>query len=137
MMRDAESHAEEDRQARERIEARNKLDGMIYSTERTLSEHRDKVDATTVSDIESALAEAKAKLDSSDASEINAAYDRLVKSSHKLAEIMYQQASQAGGQGGSTGASGAAAGGSSGGPGNPGSDDNVIDADFVDVDDKK
>lgn len=137
MMRDAESHAEEDRQARERIEARNKLDGMIYSTERTLSEHRDKVDATTVSDIESALAEAKAKLDSSDASEINAAYDRLVKSSHKLAEIMYQQASQTGGQGGSTGASGAAAGGSSGGPGNPGSDDNVIDADFVDVDDKK
>ena len=137
MMRDAESHAEEDRQARERIEARNKLDGMIYSTERTLSEHRDKVDATTVSDIESALAEAKAKLDSSDASEINAAYDRLVKSSHKLAEIMYQQASQAGGQGGSTGASGAAAGGNSGGPGNPGGDDNVIDADFVDVDDKK
>jgi molecular chaperone DnaK len=137
MMRDAESHAEEDRQARERIEARNKLDGMIYSTERTLAEHRDKVDATTVSDIESALAEAKAKLDSSDASEINAAYDRLVKSSHKLAEIMYQQASQAGGQSGPAGASGAAAGGSSGGSGSSGGDDNVIDADFVDVDDKK
>ncbi len=134
MMRDAESHAEEDRQARERIEAHNKLDGMIYSTERTLSEHRDKVDAATVSDIESALAEAKGKLDSTEASEINAAYDRLVKSSHKLAEIMYQQASQAGGQGGPTGASGAAAGGSAGGPGG---DDNVIDADFVDVDDKK
>jgi molecular chaperone DnaK len=87
-----------------------------------------------VSDIESALAEAKGKLDSSEASEINAAYDRLVKSSHKLAEIMYQQASQAGGQGGPTGASGAAAGGSAG---VPGGDDNVIDADFVDVDDKK
>jgi molecular chaperone DnaK len=134
MMRDAESHAEEDRQARERIEARNKLDGMIYSTERTLSEHRDKVDAATVSDIESALAEAKAKLDSSDAGEINAAYDRLVKSSHKLAEIMYQQASQAGAQGGATEASGAAAGGSASGST---ADDNVIDADFVDVDDKK
>jgi molecular chaperone DnaK len=135
MMRDAESHAEEDRQARERIEARNKLDGMIYSTERTLSEHRDKVDAATVSDIESALAEAKGKLDSTDASEINGAYDRLVKSSHKLAEIMYQQASQAGGQEGPAGASGAAAG--SGAGGGPGGDDNVIDADFVDVDDKK
>src|SRR5258707_813625 len=88
----------------------------------------------TVSDIESALAEAKAKLDSSDAGEINAAYDRLVKSSHKLAEIMYQQASQAGAQGGATEASGAAAGGSTSGSTG---DDNVIDADFVDVDDKK
>src|SRR6185503_5220090 len=131
MMRDAESHAEEDRLARERIEARNKLDGMIYSTEKTLSEHRDKVDASMASDIEAAVAEAKGKLDSNDAGEINAAYDRLVKSSHKLAEIMYQQASSqaAGGQSSDTGASGAAAGG--------GGDDTVIDADFVDVDDKK
>jgi len=132
MMRDAESHAEEDQQARERIEAHNKLDGMIYSTERTLAEHKDKVDASTVSDIESALADAKGKLDSTDAKEVNAAYDRLVKSSHKLAEVMYQQASQTGGQaGGGQGASGAAAGTGAGG------EDNVIDADFVDVDDKK
>jgi len=131
MMRDAESHAEEDRLERERIESRNKLDGMIYSTERTLSEHRDKVDASTASEIEAAVAEAKGKLDASDAGEINAAYDRLVKSSHKLAEIMYQQASsQAAGQTGDTGASGAAAG-------SGGGDDTVIDADFVDVDDKK
>jgi molecular chaperone DnaK len=131
MMRDAESHAEEDRQTRERIEARNKLDGMIYSTERTLSEHRDKVDASLASDIEAAVAEAKGKLDSSDAAELNAAYDHLVKSSHKLAEIMYQQASQSNTQSGDTGASGAAAGSG------PGGEDTVIDADFVDVDDKK
>jgi molecular chaperone DnaK len=131
MMREAESHADEDRQLRERIEARNKLDGMIYSTEKTLSEHKDKVDAATVSDIEAAVAEAKGKLDSEDTATINAAYDRLVKSSHKLAEIMYQQASQ-GGQAGGTGASGAAAG-----SGGSGGGDDVIDADFVDVDDKK
>jgi molecular chaperone DnaK len=132
MMRDAESHAEEDQQARERIEAHNKLDGMIYSTERTLADHKDKIDASTVSEIESALADAKGKLDSTDTKEINDAYDRLVKSSHKLAEIMYQQASQTGGQaGGGQGASGAAAGTGAGG------EDNVIDADFVDVDDKK
>ncbi|MFL6277551.1 MAG: molecular chaperone DnaK [Blastocatellia bacterium] len=134
MMKDAESHAEDDRRQRERIEARNKLDGMIYSTEKTLSEHRDKVDAETVSNIESALAEAKGKLDVDDADEINKAYDNLVKATHKLAEIMYQQASQqgggqAGGQGGDTGAAGASAGASGG--------DDVIDADFVDVDDKK
>ncbi|HSO73375.1 MAG TPA: molecular chaperone DnaK, partial [Blastocatellia bacterium] len=111
MMRDAESHAEEDKVARERIDARNKLDGMIYSTEKTLSEHRDKVDASTATEIEAAVAEAKEKLEASDAAEINAAYDKLVKSSHKLAEIMYQQASQSagqsGGDSGSAGASGA------------------------------
>jgi molecular chaperone DnaK len=137
MMRDAESHAEEDRLERERIEARNKLDGMIYSTEKTLSEHRDKVDATTVSNIETALVEAKAKLESTDAGEINTAYDQLVKTTHKLAEIMYQQASQQGGGGGQsgTGASGAAAGSNPSGGGGGG--DDVIDADFVDVDDKK
>ena len=135
MMRDAEAHAEEDKLARERIEARNKLDGMIYSTEKTLSEHRDKVDSSTATEIEAAVAEAKGKLDATDAAEINAAYDKLVKSSHKLAEIMYQQASQAGGQSGgdagAAGASGAAAGGGASGG------DEVIDADFVDVDDKK
>ncbi|HEY9233377.1 MAG TPA: Hsp70 family protein, partial [Blastocatellia bacterium] len=115
-------------------EARNKLDGMIYSTEKTLSEHRDKIDAATISNIESALAEAKGKLEADGADEINKAYDDLVKATHKLAEIMYQQASQqgggqAGGQGGDTGAAGASAGASGG--------DDVIDADFVDVDDKK
>jgi molecular chaperone DnaK len=134
MMRDAETHADEDRQARERIEARNKLDGLIYSTEKTLAENREKIDSSTASEIEAAVAEAKTKLEVSDAAEINAAYDTLVKSSHKLAEVMYQQASQQGGQpgGGDTGASGAAAGSSSGGGG-----DDVIDAEYVDVDDKK
>ncbi|HKP11847.1 MAG TPA: molecular chaperone DnaK, partial [Blastocatellia bacterium] len=130
MMRDAESNAEEDRRQRERIEARNKLDGMIYSTEKTLSENRDKIDAATISNIESALAEAKGKLDSNEADELNHAYDNLVKATHKLAEIMYQQASQqGGGQAGNTGAAGASASAQGG--------DDVIDADFVDVDDKK
>jgi molecular chaperone DnaK len=129
MMREAESHAEEDRQARERVEAHNKLDGLIYSTEKTLSEHRDKVDPTTISNIESALAEAKSKLDSQSAAEINQAYDTLVKASHKLAEMMYQQTGGPGQGGPQQGASGAAAG--------SGGDDGVIDAEYVDVDDKK
>jgi molecular chaperone DnaK len=129
MMREAESHAEEDRQARERVEAHNKLDGLIYSTEKTLSEHRDKVDAATISNIESALAEAKGKLDSQSAQEINEAYDKLVKASHKLAEIMYQQTGAPHQGGTDQSASGAAASG--------GGDDGVIDAEYVDVDDKK
>ena len=132
MMREADSHAEEDRKTRERVEAHNKLDSMIYSTEKTLSEHRDKVDASTASEIEAAIAEAKGKLESQDAAEMNAALDRLVKSSHKLAEVMYKQAGATGGGGPSDGASGAAAG-SGGGQGG----DDVIDAEYVDVDDKK
>ncbi len=129
MTRDAESHADEDRLLRERIEARNKLDGMIYQIEKTVTDNRDKLDAAIISDIEAAINEAKGKLDASSAEEINAAYEQLAKSSHKIAEVMYQNASQ--NQAGGT-ASGAAA------SGNPsGGNDDVIDADFVDVDDKK
>src|SRR5499433_2920634 len=86
MMRDAESHAEEDRQARERIEAHNKLDGMIYSVEKTLNENKEKFDSATVSELEAAIAEAKGKLDSDNAADLNAAHDKLVKASHKLAD---------------------------------------------------
>ena len=133
MMKDAESHADEDRQARERIEARNRLDNFIYQTEKTLNDNKEKIDAETTSAVEAALTEARSKLDANDASEINAAYDQLVKSSHKIAEIMYQQAKNTGETpGGATGAgeaSGAAAGSSGG--------DDVIDAEYVDVDDKK
>ena len=130
MTRDAESHSEEDKKLRERIEARNKLDGMIYQIEKTVADNRDKLDAATISDIEAAINTAKGKLDADNAEEIEAAYEQLAKSSHKIAEVMYQNASQNQAGGGS--ASGAAASGTSGGGG-----DDVIDADFVDVDDKK
>ena len=87
----------------------------------------------TASEIESGGRGSKGYLDENDAAEINAAYDKLVKSSHKLAEIMYQQASKQAVKAARRGAAGfrAAAGGSSSGG------DEVIDADFVDVDDKK
>jgi molecular chaperone DnaK len=131
MMKDAESHADEDLKLRERIEARNKLDGMIYSIEKTIADNRDKIDAKIISEVETALTEAKGKLEAESAEEINAAYETLVKASHKIAEVMYQQASQSQAGGGDN-ASGAAAGGAGAGGG-----DDVIDADFVDVDDKK
>jgi len=129
MMRDAESHADEDKKARELIEARNKLDGLIYSTEKTLSEHRDKIDAATAGNIEAAMADAKAKLESGEKSELEDAYSKLVKASHKLAEAMYQQAAQ--GQAAGGGATGSSTGST------PGGSDEVIDAEYVDVDDKK
>jgi molecular chaperone DnaK len=130
MMKDAEAHADEDLKLRERIEARNKLDGAIYSLEKTIADNREKIDAKIISDVEAAISEAKGKLEADSAAEINAAYDALMKSSHKIAEVMYQQAAQSQAAGGDN-ASGAAAGSA-----NAGGDD-VIDADFVDVDDKK
>lgn len=135
MMRDADSHAAEDKSRRELIEARNKLDSLIYSTEKSLHDHRDKADATTISNIESALSEAKSKLDSEDKAALENAHDDLTRASHKLAEVMYQHAS-----------SGAGSGAAGGGDGHEGagaaqsgqkSDDNVIDAEYVDVDEKK
>lgn len=130
MMKDAEAHADEDLKLRERIEARNKLDGAIYSLEKTIADSREKIDAKVISEVEAAIVEAKGKLEADNAAEINAAYEALMKSSHKIAEVMYQQAAQGQAAGGDS-ASGAAAGSA-----NAGGDD-VIDADFVDVDDKK
>jgi molecular chaperone DnaK len=130
MMKDAEAHADEDLKLRERIEARNKLDGAIYSLEKTIADSREKIDAKVIGEVEAAIVEAKGKLEADNAAEINAAYEALMKSSHKIAEVMYQQAAQGQAAGGDS-ASGAAAGSA-----NAGGDD-VIDADFVDVDDKK
>jgi molecular chaperone DnaK len=132
MMREAESHAEEDRQARERVEAHNKLDNLIYSTEKTLADHRDKIDAASITQIESAVAEARSKLDSQSVQELNDAYEQLVKASHKIAEVMYQQSNTGGGQaGGPQGGSASSASATGGG------DDSVIDAEYVDVDENK
>ncbi|MGH9764978.1 MAG: Hsp70 family protein, partial [Blastocatellia bacterium] len=120
---------------RERVEAHNKLDSLIYSTEKTISENKDKIDASTMSEVEAALSDARAKLDSQDTADLNSAYDQLIKPSHKLAELMYKQAGAQGG-GPSGGAAGAGASGAAAGSGGGGSDD-VIDAEYVDVDDKK
>jgi molecular chaperone DnaK len=122
MIREAEAHVEEDRRAREVVEARNRLDGLIYSTEKTLSESRDKVDPSVASELEAAIAEAKGKLNVQDKAEIDKAYDKLTRASHRLAEAMYKQASAAGSTASSSGGGGS---------------DEVIDAEYVDVDDKK
>src|SRR5438128_1761511 len=86
MMKDAEAHAGEDEKKKAAIEARNRLDGLVYSIEKTLSENKDKVDASAVSEIESALSEAKTTLGGEDAEDMNNAFERLQTASHKLAE---------------------------------------------------
>jgi molecular chaperone DnaK len=132
MMKDAESHSADDARKRDEIEARNRLDGLVYQMEKTLNENREKVGAVA-SDVESAIAEAKKALAEGGVEKLNDAFNQLQTSSHKLAEALYQQAPPPGGaEAGGEQASAAGASSSSGS-----GDDNVIDAEYVDVEDNK
>jgi molecular chaperone DnaK len=108
MVSEAESHADEARQMRELAEARNNAETLVYSTEKSLAEHRDKLDEETIGTIESRIEELRGVLDGSDAAEIRTKSDALMEASHQLAQAVYQQAqaaqaqSQAAGNGAST-----------------------------------
>ena len=124
MVNDASSHQAEDKQRRHAVEVRNRLDGLVYSTDRTLAEHKEKLSAAELGEVESALADAKKALESEDAGVIEAAEKRLTQATHKLAEVMYRSTGSASGEGGAS----ASAGG--------GASDEVIDAEVVDADRK-
>jgi molecular chaperone DnaK len=135
MAKDAEVHAAEDRQQRDTIDARNRADAMIYNVEKTLKEHRAKIGDAEAQNIESAIEETrKAMQTGGDVNALNAAIDKLTAASHKLAEAMYKSTGPQPGDGqpGQPGADG----GPSAGGGDKKKDD-VVDAEFVDVDDKK
>jgi len=135
MMRDAESHSADDARKRDEIEARNKLDGLTYQMEKTLSDNKEKAGAAAP-EVETAIAEAKKALAEGGLERLNEAYNQLQTASHKLAEVLYQQTGAAGsGTEESTDQASAAGAGTSSGAG--GGDDNVIDAEYVDVDEKK
>ena len=133
MMRDAESHSADDVRKREEIEARNRLDGLTYQMEKTLSDNREKAGAAA-SDVDTAIAEAKKALAEGGVERLNDAYNQLQTASHKLAEVLYQQTGTAGG-GETTDQASAAGAGTSSSSG--GGEDNVIDAEYVDVDENK
>lgn len=94
MVKDAESHAAEDKKRKETVEARNHLDSMVYSTEKSLAEHGGDLDAGVKENIEAALKKAKEALEGQDAEAMRTASEELSQSSHKLAEAMYAKASQ-------------------------------------------
>jgi molecular chaperone DnaK len=130
MVDDAKQHESEDKQRKETVEERNKLDSLVYNTEKLLNENKDKVPEAQRSTITEAVERGKKALAGEDVAEIKAAAEALTQASHKLAEVMYQAAS-AGGAGGPM--PGAGAGPSAGGgqpetppPGKEG----VIDAEF-------
>jgi molecular chaperone DnaK len=133
--RDAESHAAEDRAKREEVDVRNQADGLVYSVEKMLKDNRDKIGEADAKKVEDAVAEVKRAMDQGGKDKIQAAVEGLNQASHKLAEAMYKTAGAG------------APGGADAGPGGPGQGpsqgqgqtkkDTVVDAEFVDVDDKK
>ncbi|HEV2829779.1 MAG TPA: molecular chaperone DnaK [Pyrinomonadaceae bacterium] len=132
MMRDAESHAADDVKKREEIEARNKLDGLVYQMEKTLNDNREKVGAVAA-DVEAAIAEGKKALAEGGVEKLNEAFNQLQTASHKLAEALYQQTAASGTETAADDQASAAGASAAGGAG----EDNVIDAEYVDVDDNK
>ena len=123
MVKDAEAHAEEDKKQKEEVEVRNQADSLVYSTEQTLNELGDKVNADLKGKTEAAIADAKKALEGSDIEAIKSSSEALQSVAYELAQIVYADAQQASGAG--DGAAAAAG------------DDDVVDADFEVVDDDK
>jgi molecular chaperone DnaK len=137
MARDAESHAGDDRKKKEEIESRNRADAMVYNIEKMLKEHRSKVAESDAKAVDEALEETKKAMAEGGIDRINQATSKLETASHKLAEAMYKSAGQAGGQPGGEPGGPSGDGHAPGGESKPKEKDNVVDAEFVDVDDKK
>jgi len=91
MIREAEAHADEAHTLRETAEARNQAENLLYSTEKSLKEHRDALDEETISTIESRMGELRTALDGADAGEIRTKSDALMEASHKLAQAVYEK----------------------------------------------
>jgi molecular chaperone DnaK len=132
MMRDAESHAADDVKKKEEIEARNHLDGLVYQMEKTLNENREKVGAVA-GEVETAIADGKKALAEGGAEKMTEAFNQLQAASHKLAEALYQQTASSGTETPADEQASAAGASTAGGAG----EDNVIDAEYVDVDENK
>jgi len=133
MARDAEAHASEDQKRKDEIDARNKADATTYQVEKLLKDHRDKISDADAKLVEEALENTRKKIAEGSVDEINKAVDALTQASHKLAEAMYKASSATPPPPGATGTDGAKPADSE----KPKEKDNVVDAEFVDVDDKK
>ncbi len=130
MVNEAQEHASGDEAKRAEIENRNKLDGLVYSTEKLVSENREKLPEAELAQIDSVIGEAKTALEEGATDRMESLYEKLTQASHQVAAALYQAA----------GADGAEQGAPEGGPGAPSGggqtagDDDVVDAEYVDVD---
>jgi molecular chaperone DnaK len=140
MAKEADAHSAEDKAQREQIDAKNQLDSMVYNVEKMLREQGDKISGSERGDVENAIADAKKSLESNDKAAMDKARETLTQASHKLAEQMYKAAQTAPGAGPGSSGGGPADGASAAPSGNGQSqkkDEGVIDAEYVDVEDKK
>jgi molecular chaperone DnaK len=137
MASEAEAHSAEDRAQREAIESKNQIDSLVYSVEKLLREQGDKISGAERGEVESAIADARKALESNDKRTMDQARDRLTQASHKLAEQMYRAAQPQDGAGaaGPSAGTGATPPPGSGGQAKP--DEGVVDAEYIDVDEKK
>jgi molecular chaperone DnaK len=136
MAKEADSHSAEDKAKREEIEAKNQLDSMVYQMEKMLRESGDKISGEDRGAVENAIADAKKALEAGDKAGMDRAREALTQASHKLAEQMYKAAGSQGGPGAGPGP-GTGPSGSAGDNGQAKKDEGVIDAEYVDVEDKK
>jgi len=131
MVKDAESHASEDKQRRELIEKRNHLDSLVYNAEKTLREQGDKLPEAEKKGVEDALASAREDLQSDDVPKLEAAQQRVEQAMHKVAEVLYKAQAESAGQGPQPGAGETAGGGTAASGG-----EDVIDAEYTEEKDK-
>ncbi|HLQ79337.1 MAG TPA: molecular chaperone DnaK [Terriglobia bacterium] len=129
MVKEAESHADEDKRRREEIEAKNRGDSTVYQVEKALADNRGKIPEADAKAVDAALADAKKALEEGGVERINKAVDALNQASHKVFEAMYRSGAP-NPDGGAAGSDGSASKGAK-------TDGDVIDAEYVDVDDKK
>ena len=130
-IKEADMHSEEDKKKRELVEAKNNADSLIYHTEKTLKEMGDKVDAATKQNVEEQVQRLRTAMEGDDAEAIKQASEELMQASHKVAEAMYQQATQ------DTGAEAAQEHPGEAAAGGADSDEEVVEAEFEEVDDDK
>jgi molecular chaperone DnaK len=134
MVREAESFADEDKKRREAAEAKNNAEGLIHSTERQLAEHGDKVDESLKSEIQAAIDEAKSAVEAGDPETMKAKASALAQVAMKLGQAIYEKEQAAGASAAGAGEAGAAQGGA--GEGGAGGGEEVVDAEFSEVDDE-
>src|SRR5271154_5649529 len=136
---DAEAHSEDDRRRLEEVEARNRLDGILYQSEKMVKENREKIEAGDLKTVEDAIEDARKAITEGGVARLRTATENLEKSLHKIAEVLYKANEAAGAaqaNAASAGAGGDAPGAAGGAPAGKKPED-VIDAEYVDVDDKR
>ena len=127
MVNEAKDHASSDEEKRKQIETRNKLDGLVYSTEKLINENRETLSESAVADVDRVIADAKTALEEGSVDRMESTYEQLTQASHQIAATLYQSASAESGEAGSPGPQ-------TGGQSTGGGDDDVVDAEYVDVD---